>query len=82
MSLHTSLAATAVTALVARQQSSAARITTQSENQSDPTDSSETIIPDYDYGTSKIVRTAVVSGVIVLVLTALVLFFKVSVDLD
>ncbi|WVQ82286.1 hypothetical protein IAT38_004414 [Cryptococcus sp. DSM 104549] len=32
----------------------------------------------YSYATSKIVRTAVAAGVIVLVLTALVLFFKIS----
>ncbi|KAK8864288.1 hypothetical protein IAR55_001534 [Kwoniella newhampshirensis] len=32
----------------------------------------------YSYATSKIVRTAVAAGVIVLILTALVLFFKIS----
>jgi len=35
-------------------------------------------IPAYSYDTSKIVRTAVALGIIVLVLTALVLFFKVG----
>lgn len=78
MSSYTSLVASKVTAFVARQQESAAKVTTRSANQSDAPDSAETTIDDYNYGTSKIVRTAVVSGVIVLVLTALVLFFKVS----
>ncbi|KAL7421728.1 hypothetical protein Q5752_003499 [Cryptotrichosporon argae] len=32
----------------------------------------------YSYGTSKIVRVAVAAGIIILVLTALVLFFKIS----
>ncbi|WVR07156.1 hypothetical protein IAU60_004197 [Kwoniella sp. DSM 27419] len=32
----------------------------------------------FEYGTSKIVRTAIAAGVIVLALTALVLFFKIS----
>jgi hypothetical protein len=80
MSSYTSLVASKVTAFVARQQESAAKVTTRSANQSDAPDSAETTIDDYNYGTSKIVRTAVVSGVIVLVLTALVLFFKVSTD--
>jgi hypothetical protein len=35
-------------------------------------------IAAYSYGTSKIVRTAVAAGVIVLALTTLVLFFKAS----
>ncbi|EIW70768.1 hypothetical protein TREMEDRAFT_19508, partial [Tremella mesenterica DSM 1558] len=34
--------------------------------------------PGYMYNTSKIVKTAVGAGIIVLVLTALVLFFKIS----
>ena len=66
--------------VVARQVSvsSAATITTRTRDRPDPTaDPAETTIDDYDINTSTIVRTAVVSGVIVLVLTAAVLFFKV-----
>lgn len=64
--------------IVARQVSSAATITTRTRDRPDPTaDPAETTIDDYDINTSTIVRTAVVSGVIVLVLTAAVLFFKV-----
>lgn len=64
---------------VARSVSSAATITTRTRDQPDSTaDPAETTIDDYDINTSTIVRTAVVSGVIVLVLTALVLFFKVG----
>ena len=37
-----------------------------------------TTITPYSYATSKIVRTAVAAGIIILVLSGLVLFFKVS----
>lgn len=64
--------------LVARSISSAATITTRTRDQPDPTaNPAETTIDDYDINTSTIVRTAVASGVIVLILTALVLFFRV-----
>lgn len=63
--------------LAARSVSSAATITTRngSDDASNPSESS---LDDYSFGTSSIVRIAIVSGVIVLVITALVLFFKVS----
>ena len=61
--------------LVARSVSSAATITTRSQSDVDPTEST---LDDYNYQTSKIVRIAIVSGVIVLVITGIVLFFKVS----
>jgi len=61
--------------LVARSVSSAATITTRSQSDVNPTEST---LDDYNYQTSKIVRIAIVSGVIVLVITGIVLFFKVS----
>jgi hypothetical protein len=68
-----------LTALAVRQVTSAATVTTRSTRTvpDDPSNAAETTIDDYSYQTSTIVRTAVVSGVIVLVVTALVLFFKV-----
>jgi hypothetical protein len=63
--------------LVARSISSAATITTRTGSD-DSAGPSESSLDDYSFGTSKIVRIAIVSGVIVLVITALVLFFKVS----
>jgi cytochrome b subunit of formate dehydrogenase len=61
--------------LAARSVSSAATITTRSQSDASPTEST---LNDYNYQTSKIVRIAIVSGVIVLVITGIVLFFKVS----
>jgi len=63
--------------LVARSVSSAATITTRTGTD-DPLGPSESSLDGYSFGTSSIVRIAIVSGVIVLVITALVLFFKVS----
>jgi hypothetical protein len=61
--------------LAARSLSSAATITTQSKSEASPTEST---LDDYNYQTSSIVRIAIVSGVIVLIITGIVLFFKVS----
>ena len=44
-----------------------------------PAPGSTTITP-YSYATSKIVRTAIAAGIIILGLSALVLFFKVSIS--
>ena len=67
--------ATSSLRLAARSVSSAATITTRSQSDASPTEST---LDDYNYQTSKIVRIAIVSGVIVLVITGIVLFFKVS----
>jgi uncharacterized membrane protein len=65
--------------LLARSVTSAATITTRTgTNDNDASSPTESTIDDYNYQTSRIVRIAVISGVIVLVITALVLFFKVS----
>jgi hypothetical protein len=63
--------------LLARAVESAASITTRDVS-NDPSSPTESTLDDYNYETSKIVRIAIVSGVIVLVITAVVLFFKVK----
>lgn len=71
--------ATSSLILAARSVTSAATITTRSVSEASPTEST---LDDYNYQTSKIVRIAIVSGVIVLVITGIVLFFKVSPSTD
>jgi hypothetical protein len=73
--LHHPTMVTSRQELAARSVSSAATITTRSQSDASPTEST---LDDYNYQTSKIVRIAIVSGVIVLVITGIVLFFKVS----
>ena len=75
--LHYPTMATSRQELIARSISSAATITTRSQSDVSPTEST---LDDYNYQTSKIVRIAIVSGVIVLVITGIVLFFKVGLN--